>query len=234
MRHSFLNLKFRPKVVIFLLFILVFSLLGTRHLAWKDMEDMQEQDLWVNEIGEPTENLDLSSKYDALETFMADLSQDLDQPNILKQDILRGWYLGNENEKKYGTPNTWIFQENGAQSRWISPNALDEAKVILENELCRDTAGQFKASCLDTAEDQCEYVGASYCECPQDTQWHGQQGCLLINEDGSFVALNAQELEQGYYWGLPNEKKFNTPENWLWTENGPQSAWHLPGIVINP
>jgi len=56
-----------------------------------------------------------------IDQLEASLLGQISQPDILKEDILRGWYLGNENEKRYGTPDSWIFVEDGKQSKWMSP-----------------------------------------------------------------------------------------------------------------
>lgn len=172
--------------------------------------------------------LDASVDFKKIDLLLADINSELQQPNILREDILRGWYLGGKTDKKYGTPETWVFEEAGKDSRWISPNAIEEVEIKMSGELCRQTAGSFKASCLDTADDQCEYIGVSSCECSKGTKWHEEQGCILENERGSFIAINSVELAQGYYTALPNEKKLNTPSDWIWTEDGPQSSWHAP------
>lgn len=168
---------------------------------------------------------DLSVDYEAVDRKLAELRRQMNQPNILESDILRGWYLASESEKKYGTPDTWIFIEDGENSKWISPNALEEEDTIDDRRLCKGTAGTYISSCLKTAEAECEFVEASHCVCLEETKWKEDQGCILVSPRGTFVAINEKELAQGWYLGLPNQKKLNTPSNWKWIEDGKNSAW---------
>lgn len=41
--------------------------------------------------------------------------------------------------------------------------------------------------------------------------------------------ITESELDRGWYWGLENQKKPGTPENWVYTEAGRSSCWHKPG-----
>ncbi len=93
-------------------------------------------------------------------------------------DIERGWYFGNENEKKYGTPNNWLFQEDGENSKWVSSNFTEELKIEEKKHLCLETGGQFLYSCLETTSQECEYTSESTCYCPQEMQWDQQEGCI--------------------------------------------------------
>lgn len=163
--------------------------------------------------------------YNQLDALLADITAQMHQPNILKDDILRGWYLGSRSDRKYGTPNTWIFIEDGANSKWISPNVLEEEDLIDERQLCKQTAGSYLASCLETSDSDCEYINDSYCHCLSGTRWKEEQGCILVTEKGSFVSINNLELAQGWYLGFPNQKKLNTPPDWVWVEKGRESAW---------
>jgi len=163
--------------------------------------------------------------YGAVDRMLADITFEMNQPNILESDIRRGWYLGGQKEKKYGTPDTWIFVENGGDSKWMSPNAMDEGGIIDDRELCRETAGTYYPSCLESSDPDCEYVEVSYCDCLPGSKWKGEQGCILITARGSFVSVNNAELGQGWYFGLPNEKKLNTPSDWIWLEQGRDSVW---------
>jgi hypothetical protein len=163
--------------------------------------------------------------YGQVERQLAELRRQLAQPNILKEDIVRGWYLADRSEKKYGTPSGWIFVEDGDGSRWMSPHFMEEESLIDNRRLCERTAGKYLASCLDTADTECEYVTESHCECSYGTKWHEEQGCILTSEAGAYVAINQDELEKGWYSGLPNQKKLNTPVDWEWVEKGRDSAW---------
>ena len=171
---------------------------------------------------------DLNVDYDKLDDLLADITAQMHQPNILKDDILRGWYVGGKSDRKYGTPNTWIFIEDGANSKWISPNVLEEEDLIDERQLCKQTAGSYLASCLETSDSDCEYIDESYCQCLSGNRWKDEQGCILFTEKGSFVAINNAELAQGWYLGFPNQKKLNTPSDWVWIEKGRQSVWQRP------
>lgn len=168
---------------------------------------------------------ELNADYKTADERLAEISRQLSQPNILKEDILRGWYLGGKNDRKFGTPDTWIFIEDGRNSKWISPNSVDEEDLVDDRDLCRKTAGTYFASCLQTSDPDCEYVEQSYCQCLASSAWKEGQGCILTTERGSFVSINSAELEQGWYLGLPNEKKLNTPGDWVWVEKGRESVW---------
>jgi len=39
-------------------------------------------------------------------------------PAITQNDISNGWYWGDENQKKPGTPADWIYQAGGRDSCW--------------------------------------------------------------------------------------------------------------------
>lgn len=173
-------------------------------------------------------NSDLEVDYEKVDDILADISAQMHQPNVLKSDILRGWYLGSRSDKKYGTPDTWIFVEDSENSKWISPNVLEEEDLIDSRQLCKETAGTYVASCLQTSDSDCEYVEASYCQCLSGTKWKDEQGCILVTERGSYVSINNEELEKGWYYGLPNEKKLNTPSDWIWVEKGRESVWQKP------
>ncbi len=172
-----------------------------------------------------TEPSDLDVDYDKVDEILADISAQMHQPNVLKTDILRGWYLGGKADKKYGTPDTWVFVEDGENSKWMSSNVLDEEDLTDNRQLCKQTAGRFTASCLDTSDSDCEYVNESWCHCSLGTKWKSEQGCILATERGSYVSINNSELEKGWYFGLPNERKLNTPSDWTWVEKGRESVW---------
>jgi hypothetical protein len=166
--------------------------------------------------------------YKEVDQILANIAAEMSQPNVLKDDILRGWYLGGKSDKKYGTPDTWIFVEDGENSKWMSPNILEEEELIDDRQLCKVTAGTYLASCLQTSDSECEYVEESHCECISGSKWKEGQGCILMTERGTYVSINNSELEKGWYFGLPNEKKLNTPFDWIWVEKGRESVWQKP------
>ena len=45
-------------------------------------------------------------------------------PPITQDQLNNGWYRGNANQKKPGTPKDWIFREAGRSSCWHKPNNL--------------------------------------------------------------------------------------------------------------
>jgi hypothetical protein len=172
-----------------------------------------------------TGSSELEVDYEKVDDILADISAQMHQPNILKSDILRGWYLGAKSDKKYGTPDTWLFVEDGENSKWISPNILEEEELIDNRQLCKETAGRYIASCLQTSDQDCEYVDESHCQCLSETKWKDDQGCILVTEQGIYVSINSSELQKGWYYALPNQKKLNTPSDWIWVENGRESVW---------
>lgn len=174
-----------------------------------------------------TGSSEVEMDYERVDAILADISAQMHQPNVLKSDILRGWYMGAKSDKKYGTPDTWIFVEDGINSKWISPNMLEDEDLIDNKQLCKQTAGTYYASCLESSDSDCEYVEESYCQCLASSKWKDGQGCVLTTERGSYVSINNSELEKGWYYGLPNEKKLNTPTGWVWVENGRESAWQI-------
>ncbi|HWS48510.1 MAG TPA: hypothetical protein VN174_00485 [Candidatus Methanoperedens sp.] len=45
--------------------------------------------------------------------------------------------------------------------------------------------------------------------------------------------FSSQDLNQGWYWGLENQKKINTPTDWVFAEAGKSSCWHSPDKNCN-
>lgn len=164
-----------------------------------------------------------------MEKELSELNREINRPNVLKEDILRGWYLAAEHEKKYGTPDNWIFIEDGDKSRWVSPLRLEEVEVMDDRTLCRTTAGTYQLSCADSSESGCEYEAAkSHCACSYGSRWRDGEGCILTSDKGAYVAINQEELDRGWYFGLPSQKKLNTPSDWVWEEAGKKSIWKKP------
>ena len=156
------------------------------------------------------------------------IDNNIRQPNISIIDIERGWYYGRKDEKKTGTPSSWVWIDKGDQSVWSSPNTTDETDDVALDKLCESTAGSYAFSCVEREIATCEHIPKSLCRCSEGTRWVDEQGCILLNRNDEFVAVTTDDLKQGWYFGLPNEKRLYTPRNWLWLENGKQSRWQAP------
>jgi hypothetical protein len=163
-----------------------------------------------------------------MQKLLDDIDKELSSPNITEEDIRRGWYNASEENKKYGTPSSWIWVADGDESRWISPNMLEQADVSELKDLCVKTAGTYTVSCLDTEITGCEYAAKSQCHCIENSKWNEQEGCILTDEEGEFISISQDELMRGWYNGLPNEKKLNTPVSWIWVDAGEDSRWQNP------
>ncbi len=171
-----------------------------------------------------TDNLDVNE----MEILLEEIDKDLSRPNITEQDIRRGWYYGLETDMKYGTPTSWIWVNDSKESRWISPNIIEESDYEEEKYLCDETAGKYIVSCIDTEITDCEYIPETECRCIENSSWVDREGCILTDEDGELIPILQSELSQGWYNGLPNEKKLNTPSAWIWIEAGRDSRWQNP------
>ncbi len=163
-----------------------------------------------------------------MDRIIADINANISAPNILAQDIERGWYMGGEGDKKDGTPNTWVWVSKGKESAWMSPSALDESDDNRLDKLCRSTAGTYAFSCIEREFPGCEYIAKSLCRCPDQTVWVDDQGCILTDSNDKTVAISSSDLKRGWYYGLPNEKKLDTPVSWAWIEGGKKSRWQTP------
>jgi len=162
---------------------------------------------------------------DEMEQLLEEIDKELNAPNITEEDIRRGWYYGSQEDKKYGTPSSWIWVASSDEPRWASPNILEESDYLEAKNLCEQTAGVYSISCLDTEMLDCEYVAKSECRCSYDTEWQDEQGCILVDEEDEFISISQDELRRGWYIGLPSEKKLNTPSSWIWVEGGQNSRW---------
>ncbi|MFH1012837.1 MAG: hypothetical protein V1760_03770 [Candidatus Peregrinibacteria bacterium] len=179
------------------------------------------QDLKASVLGSKESESDTTRLLEAIE-------KRIEQPNIVYEDIERGWYYGGVDEKKLGTPNTWAWVEEGKRSRWVSPNAVEETSVVQAEDLCRKTAGTYVISCLETDSEGCEYIPRNTCRCIEESKWQEGQGCIAVDEEEEFVTISQEELNRGWYTGLPNQKKLNTPKNWVWVDAGKNSRWQTP------
>ena len=156
------------------------------------------------------------------------INENVSSPNITVQDIERGWYLGGKNDKRDGTPSTWVWVDKGKESAWISPSSLDEVDDNNLDKLCRSTAGAYAFSCIEREFPGCEHIANSLCRCPDQTEWVEKQGCVLLGKGLKPVAISSSDLKRGWYYGLPNEKKLDTPATWVWMEGGQKSRWQTP------
>lgn len=168
-----------------------------------------------------------------IDDLLKQIEEKINQPNILYEDIKRGWYYGGLDEKKYGTPETWVWIKEGNNSRWVSPNAVEETHIVKDETLCKKTAGTYVVSCVETEIESCEHIPANECRCVMGSKWHDTQGCVLTRyseetESDEYIEISRDELSQGQYTGLPNQKKLNTPLNWVWIDNGKNSRWQNP------
>lgn len=163
-----------------------------------------------------------------MERLVERINKTLTKPSVTSDDIERGWYYGDEDEKKFGTPTAWIWVDERSRSRWTSPNAVEISEDIENDELCRKTAGVYVISCIEREVEHCEYVPESTCRCSSDSKWVLEQGCIKTDDNEDLVSIAPDELMAGWYLGLPNEKKLDTPLNWIWVEKGKDSRWQNP------
>ncbi|MBI5412573.1 hypothetical protein HZA43_05405 [Candidatus Peregrinibacteria bacterium] len=153
------------------------------------------------------------------------LNQDVTNPSITKEDLDRGWYLGQKYEKRYATPENWVWLNRGEQSVWMRPGAPLENPFEKDAGLCDATGGYYQYSCYDYQMPRCKYVGKSKCGCRKGTRWLDEQGCLLLNDVDDFVTITSDELKQGWYSGQQDQKKKDTPYGWQWLDQGVNSRW---------
>jgi len=165
---------------------------------------------------------------DDMKKVLDEIDKELSRPNITKEDIQRGWYVGSKEEKKYGTPDGWVFMQMNGENRWVSPNILEESDDAENKQLCKETAGTYVFSCYESDKADCEYIAKSECRCIDGSRWHEKQGCILMDADGNYVPISSGDLQKGWYRGLSDQKKLNTPINWIWQDIGEDSRWKNP------
>lgn len=211
-----------------LIIVSVFFLTGCSNPPESASANMYEQNIKKPRIPAYANILDVDTKdfeVDEMEQLIEEINKQLSAPNITEEDIRRGWYYASQKDKKYGTPNSWIWINNSDKPRWTSPNIIEESNYLEEKSLCEKTAGTYFISCLDTEILDCQYVAKSECRCSENTKWQDDQGCILTDEEGEFISISQDELRRGWYIGLPSEKKLSTPSNWIWMESGQNSRW---------
>lgn len=184
--------------------------------------------LQANLLGSTKSITDTKNETD-MDGLINRINQNLDQQNITLKDIDRGWYYGSEDERKWGTPSTWIWVNEGENSHWISPSALEKTSDIETDTLCRKTGGYYIISCAERDLPHCEHIPKNICRCSDGTKWSKDEGCLLVDVEDKFIEINPEELKQGWYLGLNTQKKLNTPSTWILSENGKDSKWQNPG-----
>ncbi len=163
-----------------------------------------------------------------MERLLNTINKNLKKPAVTTEEIERGWYYAKKDEKKVGTPDSWMWLDEGIKSRWISPSAIEEADYIKLDELCHETGGSYVVSCVEREADDCEYIPESECRCTGYSKLFDEQGCIRVDEDGEFIEIAPNDLKNGWYLGLPNEKKLNTPFSWTWVQSGKESRWQNP------
>jgi hypothetical protein len=150
-------------------------------------------------------------------------------PQVISlDDIRRGYYFAKREEKKEGTPDTWIWIDDAKSSRWSSPyavGALDEKRL---KDLCESTGGSYLESCLEKETVDCDVRSESQCVCFGRTVWVQDQGCILTDDGGFFLDINRDELIRGWYYGTRNGKKHNTPPSWIWGNDEGGARWKNP------
>lgn len=61
--------------------------------------------------------------------------------------------------------------------------------------------------------------------CKLDNNYPDASG-ICLKEAGQNSIISDSELLLGWYWGMEDQKKLNTPTNWIYTKAGRNSCWH--------
>lgn len=181
-------------------------------------------------VGRTNEAKDEKVEVD-MEGLIDRIDQRLEKDNITDADLERGWYYSSESDRKWGTPQSWVWIDEGATSHWISSEAIERAKDTKNDKLCRETGGYYVISCIERDLPHCEAISQSECRCPEDTKWAEAQGCILVDRDNNYVRITDEELNQGWYFGGISQKKIGTPPQWVWFEKGFRSRWQSQGAL---
>lgn len=74
---------------------------------------------------------------------------DSNAPYISEADISRGWYWGDKNQKKPGTPDNWIYTEAGRSSSWHKVGVDSSFSPEPDSAYCGgwDSSGEIVCSC---------------------------------------------------------------------------------------
>lgn len=171
--------------------------------------------------------VDLTENPQAMDRLIDRIDQNLTQQNITQAEIRQGYYYAEEKARKWGTPPSWTLFEHDGKWYWMSSDQQRAFQRSDAAEICSQTGGTYLLSCIETESDDCEYVPENTCECAEGSGWLEEQGCLALDAKGEWQEISAEELEQGWYKGGISEKKFNTPFNWIWTEDGEEGKWKI-------
>jgi hypothetical protein len=192
-------------------------------------ESMPQLKIAQADLLEASDNPEASnSKEIDVAELVETVNETLGQPTINAEDIERGWYFGSKGDKKTGTPDSWLFVDDGINSRWSSPGAISEIDELFKEELCYITGGSYTPSCIEEEAINCEYISKSECRCAYESKWVDEQGCIAVDDEDEFIKITDEELKQGWYSGQINQKKLNTPLNWIWVAGGNGSRWQNP------
>src|SRR5512137_3037234 len=120
-------------------------------------QDSAQAGLQADILGSTEQTTDIAVDNTDMDGLINRINQNLEQKNITIGDIDRGWYYGSEDERKWCTPSTWIWVNEGKESHWISPTALEQATDVEDDALCRKTAGYYIISCAERDLPHCEH-----------------------------------------------------------------------------
>jgi len=148
---------------------------------------------------------------------------------VSEADIRRGFYYGTQDEKRYGTPVSWIWVSDGDKSRWSSAEAEKLHRQDDMRQLCKGTDGEFTESCIDSERMKCDFESETGCACPEETIWNPKEGCLRIDIEGKLVLISNEDVQRGWYAGTRSQKKKGTPINWIWGND----RWQSPPPILD-
>jgi hypothetical protein len=80
------------------------------------IQDSAQAGLQANLLGSTDQPTNIKTDDTDMDGLINRINQNLEQRNITLGDIDRGWYYGSEDERKWGTPNTWIWVNEGKES----------------------------------------------------------------------------------------------------------------------
>lgn len=65
--------------------------------------------------------------------------------------------------------------------------------------------------------------------CQMDASYPDAGG-TCTKATGQIPAISQTDLYQGWYWAAQNQKKPNTPTDWIFIDAGRSSCWHRPDV----
>ena len=117
---------------------------------------------------------------------------------------------------------------------WASENCPGWGEMVY----CKEPRPEVcTLECVQTPPYICGSTGKSYCSVCQacsDTNviWYKMRDSNCGEEvTENIPSISESELSRGWYWGTNNQKKPNTPVDWVYTEAGRSSCWHKPGVL---